>query len=123
MSKELPILGRPRGKIPFAPEGWPFIVPTAVLLLIACVVGWAITTAILLVLLVFMVNFFRDPDHDMPQGDDLFISPADGKVIRAEMMEDGHQRVDIFMNVFDVHVNKAPMAERISAMNYIPGKL
>ncbi|MDQ6997942.1 MAG: phosphatidylserine decarboxylase family protein [Mariprofundus sp.] len=122
MTKELPILGRPRGKMPFAPEGWPFIIPTALLLLISYAFCWTILTVVLLLLLLFMVNFFRDPNHTMPMGDNLFISPADGKVVRAEMTEDGHQRVDIFMNVFDVHVNRAPMAGRISAMDYIPGK-
>jgi len=122
MTKELPISGRPRGKFPFAPEGWPFIIPTAVLLLISYAVCWTIPSIVLLLLLLFMINFFRDPNHAMPIGDDLFISPADGKVIRAEMTEDGHQRVDIFMNVFDVHVNRAPMAGRITAMDYIPGK-
>ena len=122
MTKELPILGRPRGKMPFAPEGWPFIIPTALLLLISYAFCWTIPTVVLLLLLLFMVNFFRDPNHTMPMGDNLFISPADGKVVRAEMTEDGHQRVDIFMNVFDVHVNRAPMAGRISAMDYTPGK-
>jgi len=122
MTKELPILGRPRGKMPFAPEGWPFIIPTALLLLISYAFCWTILTVVLLLLLLFMVNFFRDPNHTMPIGDNLFISPADGKVVRAEMTENGHQRVDIFMNVFDVHVNRAPMAGRISAMDYIPGK-
>ncbi len=122
MTKELPISGRPRGKVPFAPEGWPFIIPTAVLLLVSYAVCWTVPSIMLLLLLLFMINFFRDPNHAMPIGDDLFISPADGKVIRAEMSEDGHQRVDIFMNVFDVHVNRAPMAGRITAMDYIPGK-
>jgi len=122
MTKELPVTGRPRGKMPFAPEGWPFIIPTAVLLLISYAVCWTIPSVILLVLLLLMINFFRDPNHAMPIGENLFISPADGKVIRAEMTEEGHQRVDIFMNVFDVHVNRAPMAGRISAMDYIPGK-
>jgi len=122
MNKELPILGRPRGKIPFAPEGWPFIIPTAALLLVSYAVCWTIPSIILLLLLLFMINFFRDPNHDMPMGDDLFISPADGKVIRAEITEEGHQRVDIFMNAFDVHVNRAPMAGRITSIDYIPGK-
>ncbi len=122
MTKELPIPGRARGKIPFAPEGWPFIVPTAILLVVSYIACWTVVSTVLLILLLFLLNFFRDPNHDMPLGDDLFISPANGKVIRAEMMEEGHQRVDIFMNVFDVHVNRAPMAGRISAMDYIPGK-
>lgn len=121
MSRELPIIGHPRGKIPFAPEGWPFIIPTAVLLLIAYMLCWTTVSIFLLITLLFLLNFFRDPNHQMPLGDNLFICPANGKVIRAEMTEEGHQRVDIFMNVFDVHVNKSPMAGRISAMDYIPG--
>jgi len=122
MSKELPIFGHARGKLPFAPEGWPFILPTAGLLLLSYLLCWTTVAFVLFILLLFLLNFFRDPNHQMPQGDDMFICPADGKVIRAEMTEDGHQRVDIFMNVFDVHVNRAPMAGRITAMDYIPGK-
>ncbi len=122
MSKELPILGQARGKLPFAPEGWPFIIPTAALLLVSYLLAWTAITFVLFMLLLFLLNFFRDPNHQMPKGDDLFICPANGKVIRAEMTEDGHQRVDIFMNVFDVHVNRAPMAGRITSMDYIPGK-
>ncbi|MBN4077067.1 phosphatidylserine decarboxylase [Mariprofundus ferrooxydans] len=122
MSNELPIFGHPRGKLPFAPEGWPFIIPTAGLLLLAYLLCWTTVAVILFILLLFLLNFFRDPNHQMPVGDGLFMCPANGKVIRAEMTEDGHQRVDIFMNVFDVHVNRAPMAGRITAMDYIPGK-
>jgi len=122
MSKELPIFGHARGKLPFAPEGWPFILPTAGLLLLSYMLCWTTLAFVLFILLLFLLNFFRDPNHQMPQGDDMFICPANGKVIRAEVTEDGHQRVDIFMNIFDVHVNRAPMAGRITAMEYIPGK-
>jgi len=83
---------------------------------------WSATATILLLLLAFMVNFFRDPERDTPKGEGLFVSPADGKVIRAELTDDGHYRVDIFMNVFNVHVNRAPMAGRITHMQYFPGK-
>jgi len=120
MSKQLPISGQPRGKLPFAPEGWPFIIPTAVLMLIAFALCWTAVAVFLLLLLVFMLNFFRDPERNIPTGSDLFVSPADGKVICAEEV-DGHIRVDIFMNVFNVHVNRAPMAGRISHMQYFPG--
>ena len=120
MSKQLPIPGQPRGKLPFAPEGWPFIIPTAVLMLIAFVACWTAVALFLLLLMAFMLNFFRDPERSTPAGSELFISPADGKIIRAEEM-DGVIRVDIFMNVFNVHVNRAPMAGRISHMQYFPG--
>ena len=120
MTKQFPIPGQPRGKLPFAPEGWPFIIPTAVLMLIAFAVCWSATAVFLLLLLLFMLNFFRDPERSTPAGSGLFVSPADGKVIRAEEM-DGCIRVDIFMNVFNVHVNRAPMAGRITHMQYFPG--
>ena len=122
MAEPKPLFGRARGNIPFAPEGWRFIIPTAVLVLFFCMLGWTITSVILLLLLLFMLNFFRDPERDLPAGDNLFVCPADGKVIRAEMMEEGHHRVDIFMNVFNVHVNRAPMSGRITHMQYVPGK-
>ncbi|PJA31780.1 MAG: phosphatidylserine decarboxylase family protein [Zetaproteobacteria bacterium CG_4_9_14_3_um_filter_53_7] len=122
MTKQLPVSGQPRGTIPFAPEAWRFVIPTTVAMLIAWFFGWAYVATPLFILLVFMLNFFRDPEREVPQGDNLFICPADGKVIRAEKTEAGHQRVDIFMNVFNVHVNRAPMSGRITHMHYFPGK-
>jgi phosphatidylserine decarboxylase len=121
MSKQLPISGRPRGRLPFAPEGWPFIIPAALLMFTAFIVYWYVVAIILLMLLVFMVNFFRDPERSVPAGSGLFVSPADGKVIRAEE-SDGCIRIDIFMNVFNVHVNRAPIAGRITHMQYFPGR-
>lgn len=121
MSKQLPIPGSPRGLLPFAPEGWPFIIPVAALTLISGVLCWYVTAGLLLVLLLFMLNFFRDPERQAPPGDEIFISPADGKVICAEQVGDV-LRVDIFMNVFNVHVNRAPMAGRITHMQYFPGQ-
>ncbi len=122
MTESKALSGRARGKLPFAPEGWRFIIPAAVLIVLFWLIGWTITSAILLILLLFMLNFFRDPERDTPVSDDLFVCPADGKVIRAEMIGEGHQRVDIFMNVFNVHVNRAPMRGRITHMQYVPGK-
>jgi len=122
MTEPKALSGRARGNIPFAPEGWRFIIPTAILVVLSCLLSWTITSAVLFILLLFMLNFFRDPERNTPTGDGVFVCPADGKVIRAEMMEDGHQRVDIFMNVFNVHVNRTPMSGRISHMQYVPGK-
>lgn len=120
MSEIQAIPGRPRGKLPFAPEGWPFIIPTLLLLILSVTLCWWIPSIAAALLLAFMVNFFRDPERRTPEGDGLFICPADGKVIRADADESGAY-VDIFMNVFDVHVNRAPMSGRITHMKYFPG--
>jgi len=112
--------GKARGRIPISPQGIPFLIGGALATIGAGLMCWHVTAGILLVLFLFMLNFFRDPERNTPQGDGLFISPADGKVVRAEQTENG-VRVDIFMNVFDVHVNRAPMSGRISHMQYTQG--
>ncbi|MES0371537.1 MAG: phosphatidylserine decarboxylase family protein [Mariprofundaceae bacterium] len=124
MNEKIAISGQPRGRLPFAPEGWPFIIPTLLLLIVASLLCWWLVSGVLALLLAFMVNFFRDPERQLPEGDGLFVCPADGKVIRANEA-DGDEpglRVDIFMNVFNVHVNRAPMSGRITHMQYFPGK-
>jgi len=118
-SKEA-LSGKPRSRFPFAPQGTPFLIGGALATLGAGLMCWHVTAGVLLVLFLFMLNFFRDPERNTPQGDGLFISPADGKVVRAEQTENG-LRVDIFMNVFDVHVNRAPMSGRITHMQYTQG--
>ncbi|MDQ6971020.1 MAG: phosphatidylserine decarboxylase family protein [Mariprofundaceae bacterium] len=112
--------GKPRGGLSISPQGWPFLIGGAIATLAAWLMCWTALSVVLLILFLFMLNFFRDPERATPQGEGLFISPADGKVIRAEQTEDG-VRIDIFMNVFNVHVNRAPMGGRITHMEYIQG--
>lgn len=121
MNESKPISGHPRGKLPFAPEGWPFILTLAALLAASLLLCWWIPAGVLALLLAFVVNFFRDPERQVPAGAGVFVAPADGKVIRAEATADG-LRIDTFMNVFNVHVNRAPMSGRITHMQYYPGK-
>lgn len=119
-SEAQPLSGKPRGGVPISPQGWPFLIVGGALTIAAWLMCWTTAAVILLILFAFMLNFFRDPDRDTPQGKGLFVSPADGKVVTAEETPNG-VRVDIFMNVFDVHVNRAPMAGRISHMAYTEG--
>jgi len=121
MNDQQALDGIVRGAVPISPQGWPFIIGVAVAMVLASLLNWSAAAVILLLLLIFVVNFFRDPEREIPQGDGLFISPADGKVIRAEVREN-HLRVDIFMNVFNVHVNRAPMDGVISDMTYTRGQ-
>lgn len=75
--------------------------------------------------------FFRDPDRMIPIGDGLVVSPADGLVQKIEKVSPPEElgledeeliRVSIFLNVFDVHVNRAPISGEVTALNYHPGQ-
>lgn len=72
------------------------------------------------ILAVFCLWFFRDPDRAIPAGP-VAVSPADGKVV-AIRPENGQTRISIFLNVFDVHVNRSPIAGKITDVQYKTGK-
>ena len=117
--------------VPINRAGWPFIAAfaaaTVVLFLVAAPLGW-----VGVVLTAWCVYFFRDPARVTPLRDGLIVSPADGLILPiasaamppAELgMDDGlRTRVSIFMNVFDVHVNRAPCDAIVTKMAYRPGK-
>lgn len=97
---------------------------------LAAVLVWAATQSLYffwipLLLAVFFLWFFRDPSREIPEAPGLIVSPADGKVTAIETMRtaSGQQRrISIFLNVFDVHVNRAPIAGNIQAADYRKGK-
>jgi phosphatidylserine decarboxylase len=73
------------------------------------------------VLAAFCLYFFRDPERVPPSGD-VMVSPADGKVVSIRDMDDGQTRVSIFLNIFDVHVNRTPIPGKITDVQYQEGK-
>jgi len=76
----------------------------------------------------FFAYFFRDPERPVPPGDGVIVSPADGKVILRETVREENflkqaaQKISIFMNIFDVHVNRAPVAGQVKALAYQAGR-
>ena len=68
----------------------------------------------------FCLYFFRDPEREIPAGP-VAVSPADGKVVDIRSVEDGLRRVSIFLNVFDVHVNRSPLPGTVAGLAYRPG--
>lgn len=99
------------------------------LLAVAAVLAWATGTwwwSIAPVLLAaFFLWFFRDPNRSIPASPGLIVSPADGLVtetVTISTPEGPRQRVSIFLSVFDVHVNRSPIAGRISNVSYYKGK-
>jgi phosphatidylserine decarboxylase len=82
----------------------------------------------LIILTAFAAYFFRDPDRTPPAGQNLVISPADGKVVYVGEVENGHyfegpaKKVSIFMSIFDVHVNRSPVSGVVKEIIYNKGK-
>lgn len=72
-------------------------------------------------LAIFCLNFFRDPERAIPAGL-VAVSPADGKVTAVNADSPELQRVSIFLNIFDVHVNRSPIAGKITGVEYRPGR-
>ncbi len=73
------------------------------------------------ILAAFCLYFFRDPERAIPAGD-VAVSPADGKVVAVKAESPSWNRISIFLNIFDVHVNRAPIAGSISKVHYQAGK-
>jgi phosphatidylserine decarboxylase len=96
--------------------GRPFVLTLSVLTLAA---GWFVPMLAVagVVLLAFTLNFFRDPERMAPEVPGALISPADGRIIRAD-----DARVSIFMNVFDVHVCRCPVAGEVESVVHEPGR-
>lgn len=91
--------------------------------LLGLVNPWLAVPAVLLG--AFFLWFFRDPERPIPDGPGIVVSPADGKVTAvAQFSEEGRrkQRISIFLNVFDVHVNRAPISGTITGLFYQKGK-
>ena len=83
------------------------------------IAGW-IWALPLCILAAFCLYFFRDPNREVPAGP-VAVSPADGKVVVVKP-EDGGQRISIFLNVFDVHVNRTPIPGRVTDIHYQEGQ-
>ena len=110
--------------------GWPFLAIGAALtlggFLVADSLGW-----VLVVLTGWIAYFFRDPDRVTPTRPGLVVSPADGRVQlimeaapppELAMGDEPMTRISVFLNVFDVHVNRFPVDGRVCAAHYRPGK-
>lgn len=113
---------------PIAVEGYPFIALFAFVTLVFALLDWGFLTFILLLLTLFTVYFFRNPERVVPSGEKLIVAPADGKVI---YVGDAHEdryfkepmtKISIFMNVFNVHVNRSPCAGKVLEMFYHKGQ-
>ncbi|MCJ7576962.1 MAG: phosphatidylserine decarboxylase family protein [candidate division Zixibacteria bacterium] len=118
-----------------AKEGLSFILPVSifslVLFLLFVWLGNIISllgAIIFFIFGMFFLFFFRDPEREVPEGENLILAPADGKVIlikpleNLEFMGGGGTLVSVFMSLFDVHVNRVPISGVVKYFKYNPGK-
>jgi phosphatidylserine decarboxylase len=117
-------------RIPIHREGWPFIAMFALVNFIAWRL-WPWAGLIFLPLTVWCIAFFRDPERTPPPGNLRIVSPADGKLLpivdavppeELGLGPEPRRRLSIFMDVFNVHVNRAPVSGTVVGLAYRPGK-
>jgi len=109
-------------RFPIASEGWPFILPAFALVVLCAVLHWREAAGVALVLALFVTWFFRDPVRAIPADPETLVSPADGRVIEILPQADGGTQISIFLSIFNVHVNRSPVAGAVVDVTRRPGK-
>src|SRR3989441_831925 len=102
-------------------EALRFIVPLLVSAAIGAALGLYLAGILLLLLAAFVAFFFRNPNREIPADPKVIVSPADGRVVKIEHVGNV-TKLSIFLSIFDVHVNRSPIAGRIEAIDYKRGK-
>ncbi|ROQ92337.1 phosphatidylserine decarboxylase family protein [Desulfosoma caldarium] len=114
--------------VPFIPEGLPYVLTGMFVTFTFALLDWAIPAILSAAVTVLMVHFFRDPVRWSNAGPGDVVSPADGRIIVVEKTSEPRftgqpcWKISIFMNVFDVHVNRVPISGRIADIFYQKGR-
>jgi len=108
-----------------AREGWPFLAGSVALAAVVTWLGgwWSVP---FWVLAVFVLQFFRDPPREVPEGAGLVLAPADGRIVQVGNSRDDYLgreavKISVFMNVFNVHSNRSPVDGTVVDVWYFPG--
>lgn len=110
-----------------AREGYPLILTVAACGVAALAFGWTLFSIVLFLLALAVAGFFRDPERIIPTGENLILAPADGKVVSiapvtpSGMFAGSATRISIFLSPLDVHINRIPVAGKVSEVRYQRG--
>ena len=113
---------------PIAKEGLPFLIVAALLTFFLGTMGWRFLGALGALLTLFIAFFFRNPKRKIPALPDAILSPADGRIVHLGECEEDRflnektVKVSIFMSLFDVHINRAPVSGKVQERSYHPGR-
>lgn len=114
-------------RIPIATDGFKFIIPLFIVTVALALSPLPWVAGVTGLLFVFVLQFFRDPERAVPDEDRVIVSPADGKVVEIveeqdALLDEPYRRISIFLNIFNVHVQRAPVAGTIERVKYNKGK-
>src|SRR4030067_3385221 len=118
-----------RERAPIAVEGIPFVVIAGIITVLFYVTDLIIPAVLFSLVTMFIVWFFRNPERSVPPGENNVISPADGKIIHISEVQENRilkkrmLKISIFMNVFNVHVNRFPLTGKVVDIVYNPGQV
>ncbi|KXV16348.1 phosphatidylserine decarboxylase [Caballeronia megalochromosomata] len=109
-----------------AREGWPFIAIAAVVAILVQAMGGFGFAWIFWLIVIFVVQFFRDPARPIPTQSNAVLCPADGRIVAVETTQDPYVgrealKISVFMNVFNVHSQRSPVDGAITKVQYFPG--
>jgi phosphatidylserine decarboxylase len=104
-----------------ARDAFLFLVPLLVATVTALWLGWTTITVVLAILVLFVAFFFRDPERPISPDPSVIVSPADGRIVRIEKDGAGN-RISIFLSIFNVHVNRSPVAGEVVDVRYKRGR-
>ena len=112
---------------PIAKEGYPFIAVAGFVTVVLAIISWKLPAVLGLCVTLFCAYFFRNPERMVPEDVNAVLAPADGKVIYLGPAQDGRlddemMKISIFMSVFNVHINRAPISGRVIDTFYQKGK-
>ena len=102
-------------------DAFRFLIPLFVSAALAFVLGLYLAAFLVMLLGAFVAFFFRNPNREIPSDPHVIVSPADGRVVKVERVGKV-TKLSIFLSIFDVHVNRSPMAGRIETIDYKRGK-
>jgi phosphatidylserine decarboxylase len=117
-----------RSHWPIAKEGVPFLIPPLLVAVLTFGMEWWTFASLAVLATLFVAFFFRNPRRNIPAQHNAILSPADGKIIHVgectedRLLKQRTLKVSIFMSVFDVHINRAPVTGRVLERNYHPGR-
>jgi phosphatidylserine decarboxylase len=113
---------------PMAKEGLPFLIPMVLLTIFLGILGWTVWMFLGIFFSLFFAYFFRNPRRKIPDLQNIILSPADGRIIfvgeceEDRFLKEKTLKVSIFMSVFDVHLNRAPVSGKVLERSYLPGR-
>jgi phosphatidylserine decarboxylase len=113
---------------PIAKEGFPFLIPTALVTLFLGGMGWKVLMFLGILFTLFIAFFFRNPKRKIPDFQNVILSPADGRIVDVGECEEDRflkeraLKISIFMSLFDVHINRVPASGEVLQKSYHPGR-